>query len=142
MSVQMLVEEANAEYTMLSASDHWGPHGKMEYGAAPEVLYTKAELNTLVQKQVSAALKQMSNGNNKQSSDSQNQINVTKVTNKMTSQRNPKSCTYPSKPGRPNPQTLVKLKPRKWMARLGICENIVVFGACHMESKIIRIHQP
>ena len=48
----MLVKEAIAEYTMLSASECWGPHGKMDNGAAPEVLYTKAELNTLVQKQV------------------------------------------------------------------------------------------
>ena len=70
MSVQMLVKEASAEYTMLSASDHWGPHGKTDNGAALEGLSTKAELNTLVQKQVSATLKQMSNGDNK-SSDSQ-----------------------------------------------------------------------
>ena len=28
ISVQMLVEEANAEYTMLSVAKHWGPKGK------------------------------------------------------------------------------------------------------------------
>ena len=89
----MLVKESNAEYTMLSASECWSPHGKMDDGAAPEVLYTKDELNTLVQKQVSTALTQMSNGDSKKSSDSQNQMDVTKVTNKMTSQRNPKSLT-------------------------------------------------
>ena len=48
-----------------------GPHGRMDNGAAPEVLYTKAELNTLVKKQVSTTQKQMSNGDNKKSSDSQ-----------------------------------------------------------------------
>ena len=138
----MLVKEANAEYTMLSASEHWDPHGKTDNGAAPEVLYTKAELNTVVQKQVSAALKQMSNGNNKKSSDSQKSNDVTKITNKMTSQINPMSHVYPSKPGKPNHQILVKQKSKKWVARLGIGVNIVVLGACHMEPKIIRIQQP
>ena len=46
VSVQMLVKEANGEYTMLLASEHWGPCGKMDNEAAPEVLYTKAEQNT------------------------------------------------------------------------------------------------
>ena len=27
ISVQMLVKEANAEYKMLSAAEHWGPKG-------------------------------------------------------------------------------------------------------------------
>ena len=53
ISVQMLVEEANATYTMLSAAEHWGPKGKQDMDAAPTGLYTKAELNSLVQKQVS-----------------------------------------------------------------------------------------
>ena len=57
ISVQTLVEEANAEYTMLVASNHWGPQGKQDPSGAPEALFTKAELNMLVQKQVSAALK-------------------------------------------------------------------------------------
>ena len=65
ISVQTLVEEANAEYTMLVASNRWGPQGKQDPSGAPEAPFTKAELNTLVQKQVSAALK----GNNPGSSD-------------------------------------------------------------------------
>ena len=107
-----------------------------------EQLLKCCELNTVVQKQVSAALKQMSNGNNKKSSDSQKSNDVTKITNKMTSQRNPMSHVYPSKPGKPNHQILVKQKSKKWVARLGIGVSIVVLGACHMEPKIIRIQQP
>ena len=57
ISIQTLVEEANAEYTMLMASNRWGPQGKQDPSGAPEALFTKTELNTFVQKQVSAALK-------------------------------------------------------------------------------------
>ena len=58
VSVQDLVEEANAEYTLLSTADRWGPSGKADSGNPPEALtFTKAEINNLVQKQVSAALK-------------------------------------------------------------------------------------
>ena len=66
--VHMLVEEANAEYAMPSPAEHWGPKGKQDIDVAPAGLYTKAELNLLVQKQVSAAGKQFqsktSNKNN------------------------------------------------------------------------------
>ena len=58
ISILSLVEEANAEYTMLVSADQWGPKGKPNQGGASEMLYTKTELNNLVQKQVSAALKQ------------------------------------------------------------------------------------
>ena len=102
VSVHMLVKEANAEYTMLSASEHWDPHGKTDNGVAPEVLYTKAEVNTVVQKQVSAALKQCPMVTTRSLLILKNQIDMVKVTNKMTSQRDPKSCAYPSKPGKPN----------------------------------------
>ena len=47
------------------ASNCWGPQGKQDPSGAPEAPFTKAELNTLVQKQVSAALK----GKNPGSSD-------------------------------------------------------------------------
>ena len=53
----MLVEEANSDYMMLVASNWWGPSGKPDSGAAPEGLYTKAKLNTLVQNLISAAFK-------------------------------------------------------------------------------------
>ena len=58
-SVQDLVEEANAEYTMLLTANCWGHSGKPDSVGAPEALAcTKMEINNLVQKQVSAALKQ------------------------------------------------------------------------------------
>ena len=41
ISVQTLVEEANAEYTMLVASNHWGPQGKQDQSGAPEALSQK-----------------------------------------------------------------------------------------------------
>ena len=41
ISVLMLVEEANSEYTMLMATDCWGPKGKPDGDGAPEGLYTK-----------------------------------------------------------------------------------------------------
>ena len=65
VSVQTLVGEANAEYTMLVASNRWGPQGKQDPSGAPEALFTKAELNTFVQKHVSAAFR----GKNPGSSD-------------------------------------------------------------------------
>ena len=57
ISVQIVVEEANAEYTMLVVSNHWGPQGKQDPSGTPEALFTKEEQNTLVQNQVSVALK-------------------------------------------------------------------------------------
>ena len=44
----MLLEEAKAEYTMQMVADHWGPKGKLDGDGAPEGLYTRAEMNTLV----------------------------------------------------------------------------------------------
>ena len=40
ISIHTLVEEANAEYTMLLSSGHWGPWGKGNLGAAPEALFS------------------------------------------------------------------------------------------------------
>ena len=68
ISVQTLVEEANAEYTMLVASNHWGPQGKQDQSGGPEALFTKAQLNMLVQKQVSAALKAKNPGSSDKTS--------------------------------------------------------------------------
>ena len=34
ISIQALVEEANAEYTMLMASNRWGPQGKQDPSGA------------------------------------------------------------------------------------------------------------
>ena len=59
ISVQQLVEEANAEYTLLLTAKRWGPSGKSDAGNPPEAMmsFTKTEINNLVQKSVSAALK-------------------------------------------------------------------------------------
>ena len=49
VSVQDLVEEANAEYTLLDIANNWGPKGKVDSGNAPEGLsLTKTEINNLV----------------------------------------------------------------------------------------------
>ena len=65
VSIAMLIEEANAEYTMLVASNCWGPQCKPDPGNAPEALFTKADINTLIQKQISTALHQNSNNKEK-----------------------------------------------------------------------------
>ena len=57
ITIQTLLDKANAEYTMLVTSNCCGPQGKQDPSGAPEAVFTKAELNTLVPKQVSAALK-------------------------------------------------------------------------------------
>ena len=59
ISVQQLVEEANAEYTLLLTAKRWGPSGKSDAGNPPEAMmsFTKTEINNLLQKSVSAALK-------------------------------------------------------------------------------------
>ena len=58
VSVLMLVEEANAEYTMLIAADRWGPKGKPDRDPSPEGHLHQSRTNHLGAKQVSAALKQ------------------------------------------------------------------------------------
>ena len=64
------MEEANTEYTILASADHWGPQGKPDQGGAPKTLYTKTELNNLVQKQVLGCFETIQdttvNGKNKQ----------------------------------------------------------------------------
>ena len=66
ISVQQLVEEANAEYTLLLTAKRWGPSGKSDIGNPPEAMltFTKTEINNLVQKTVSAAMKSGTNGTN------------------------------------------------------------------------------
>ena len=71
----MLLEEANAKYTMLSAAKHWGPKRKQDIDAAPVGLYTKAELNSLVQKQVSATVKQFQSKTSNKNNDSTKENN-------------------------------------------------------------------
>ena len=44
------------EYSIVLSAKCWGPSGKIDPGNAPEGLLTKAKINTLVQKQVSAVL--------------------------------------------------------------------------------------
>ena len=47
ISILSLVEEANAEYTMLVSAGRGGPKGELDQVGASEMLYTKAELNNL-----------------------------------------------------------------------------------------------
>ena len=56
VSVSILIEDDNHEYTILGASNRWGPQGNPDPGNAPESLFTKADVNTLIQKQISTAL--------------------------------------------------------------------------------------
>ena len=57
--MQDFVEEVIAAYTMLLSANQWGTSGKMDSGSAPEVLArSKMDRNNLIQKHVSAALKQ------------------------------------------------------------------------------------
>ena len=91
ISVQTLVEEANTEYTMLVASNRWGPQGKQDPSGAPEALFTKAELNMLVQKQVSAALK----GKNPGSSDKTSTNPASTSSSNSSSKRTCFNCGSP-----------------------------------------------
>ena len=89
ISILSLVEKANFEYTMLVSADHWGPKGKPDRSGAPKTLYTKIELNNLVQKQVLAELKQF-----------KTQLSMDK-TNKSSNQNNKKANNngeYSNKP--------------------------------------------
>ena len=63
ISVLMLVEGANNEYAMIVSSNCWGPSGKLDNGNAPESLFTKAQVNSLVQCQVSVVLSTHHGGN-------------------------------------------------------------------------------
>ena len=56
VSVEGIIEAACEEYTILLSANHWGCSGKPDPGNAPEGLFTKADINTLIQKQISAAL--------------------------------------------------------------------------------------
>ena len=118
-----------------------GPHGKMDNGAASAVLYTKAELNTLVQKQVSAALKQMSTGDNKMSFDSQKSNQHDQSNKQDDKSKKPKVLHIPKQGWKAKPPNFGETETKEVNGKLGIGVNIVVFGACHMEPKIIRIHQ-
>ena len=55
-SIEDHVEDTHEEYNILLSANHWGPSGKIDHGNVPKGLFTKADINTLVQKQVSAAL--------------------------------------------------------------------------------------
>ena len=65
ISVEDLVQDSCEEYSILFSAKCWGPSGKTDPGNAPEGLLTKAKINTLVQKQVSAVL----SNNNKTTAD-------------------------------------------------------------------------
>ena len=115
ISVQTLVEEANAEYTMLVASNCWGPQGKQDPSGAPEALFTKAELNTLVQKQVSAALK----GKNPGSSDKTSTNPVSTSSSNSSSKRTRFNCGSPDhlKKDCPNEAKKNQVPKAAWKAK-------------------------
>ena len=92
VSIAMLIEEATAEYTMLVASNCWGPKGKPDPGNAPEALFTKADINTLIQKQISTALHQNSNNKEKAAQTS----NENKRRNPTILQKIPMSTSHAS----------------------------------------------
>ena len=123
--VQMLVEEANTKDTMLSAAEPWGPKGKQDVDAAPVGLYTKAELNLLVQKQVSAAVKQFqSKCPTKAMSLPKKTIqttNATKVTRRCHG--------FKSRHGKQSLLHLVHPKQKLSIENVGTGANIVVFGS-------------
>ena len=115
ISVQTLVEEANAEYTMLVASNRWGPQGKQDPSGAPEALFTKAELNTLVQKQVSAALK----GKNPGSSDKTSTNPASTSSSNSSSKRTCFNCGSPDhlKKDCPNEAKKNRVPKAAWKAK-------------------------
>ena len=89
--IAMLIEEANDEYTMLVASNCWGPQGKPDPGNAPEALFTKADINTRIQNQISAALHQNSN-NNKKAAQTSNEKQKMKSNNTQKASKEHKPC--------------------------------------------------
>ena len=115
ISVQTLVEEANAEYTMLVASNHWGPQGKQDSSGAPEALFTKPELNTLVHKQVSAALK----GKNPGSSDKTSANPASTSSSYSSSKRTCFNCGSPDhlKKDCPNESKKNRVPKAAWKAK-------------------------
>ena len=155
ISVQTLVEEANAEYTMLVASNHWGPQGKQDPSGAPEALFTKAELNTLVQKQVSAALKGKNPGNsdktstNPASTSSSNSSSKRACFNCSSPDHLKKDCLNEAKKNRvpkvawkAKPQVPTSHNPKMWMVKRGIGVNTVVFGVFLMAHLVTKTPPP
>ena len=84
------MEKANAEYTMLVSADCWRPKGKPDQGGAPEMLYTKMEVNNLVQKKVSAALKQFKTQQSMDKTNESSNQNEKKANNNDESSNIPK----------------------------------------------------
>ena len=78
------------EYVMLMPADHWGPQGKPDQGGAPETLYTKMELNNLVQKQVLAALKQFKTQQSMDKTNESSNQNKKMIHNNDESSNNPR----------------------------------------------------
>ena len=156
ISVQILVEEANAEYTMLVASNCWGPQGKQGPSGAPEALFTKAEVNTLVQKQVSAALK----GKNPGSSDKTSTNPASTSSSNSSSKRACFSCGSPDhlKKDCPNEAKKYRVPKAAWKAKpptsnepqskdvdgvkCGIGVNTVVFGIFLMAHLVTKTPPP
>ena len=157
ISVQTLLEEANAEYTMLVASNHWGPQGKQDPSGAPEAHFTKAELNTLVQKQVSEALK----GKNPGSSDktSTNPASTSLSHSHTSSKRTCFNCGSPDhlKKDCPNEAKKNRVPKAAWKAKppssnepqskdvdgkSGTGVNIVGFGVFLMAHLVTKTPPP
>ena len=150
MSVQMLLEEANAKYTMLSAAKHWEPKGKQDIDAAPVGLYTKAELNSLVQKQVSATVKQFQSKISNKNNDSTKENNP----NNKCHTGDKKTPQIPKWTWKAQPPDLVHPKQKLSMEKVGTAANLVVFSGfllallttrtClhfHLEA-LLSLHQP
>ena len=55
ISIEDLVEDAHEEYNILLSVKCWGPSDKIDHGNTAEGLFSKANINTLVQNQVSTA---------------------------------------------------------------------------------------
>ena len=131
----MLVEGANNEYVMIVSSNCWGPSGKLDNGNAPESLFTKAQVNSLVQCQVSAVLSTHHGENSRSKIDPLEQLkNITKaketieIVMSMIPCRQKKRCQESQKLlGKPNLHPLDQLKPKRLMAKPGIGVNHVRF---------------
>ena len=91
VSIAMVIEEANAEDTMLVASNCWGPQGKPDPGNAPEALFTKADINTLIQNQISTALHQNSD-NKEKAAQTSNEKQKKKSNNTSKTSNEQKPC--------------------------------------------------
>ena len=112
VSVAMLIEEANTEYMMLVASNHWGPQGKPDPGNAPEALFIKADANTLIQKQISTALCQNSN-NKEKATQTNNGKQQKKSNNTQTSSSNEHKPCIPKAPRKAKPPSMEEAETKE-----------------------------